>query len=355
MWNPLGFLFGGKKQKTYQSEHTKEYEDKLRDRIYDRLDNPLSGAEGVRQATSGYDLNPVNQAIQGFASNVGVPSTIAGATPAYRKAGLNIAGRRVLTRTMPNQGVPPPAGASNYYTSSYTPQTYTPAQFNFSTLPNQYYNDAYDVGSKNIRREGAGSLEKLRESVGVRRPGLLAKLGQKSNRDTGEQLADLSTKLGLERMQEGTQLGKEQQLQQASENLRGAEFGDEQARAREASLMGAAKFNEENRAQSAAEQFRNLQAMADTTLNREGFKRGALGDERNYEDQGTQALTNLLQMMIQSQNAGAQQSGGGGFLDLFGKIASFLPIPGAAAIGAGVSGLSSAGQAIRGASLRRSL
>jgi len=100
-------------------------------------------------------------------------------------------------------------------------QTYNPAQFNFASLPDQYFQSAYDQGAKNIRREGAGNLTQMQRALGPRNQGLLFKAAKDAGRQQQESLADLSGKLGLQRMEQGVQLGKEQQLAQAGEGYKG--------------------------------------------------------------------------------------------------------------------------------------
>lgn len=100
-------------------------------------------------------------------------------------------------------------------------QTYNPAQFNFANLPNEIAQNQYALGSKDIRREGAGNLEKIRESIGVRRPGLISKASADSARDTGEQLGRLNLGLRTDAMNRAVDLGREQQLAQAGEDFRG--------------------------------------------------------------------------------------------------------------------------------------
>lgn len=100
-------------------------------------------------------------------------------------------------------------------------QTYNPAQFNFASLPDQYFQSAYDQGAKNIRREGAGNLTQMQRSLGPRNQGLLFKAAKDAGRQQQESLADLSGKLGLQKMEQGVQLGKEQQLAQAGEGYKG--------------------------------------------------------------------------------------------------------------------------------------
>lgn len=97
--------------------------------------------------------------------------------------------------------------------------TYNPYQFNFSGDVNKLADEQYNLGSKSIQRQGAGGLEKLRETVGTRRPGLLGKLGDQNQRGILETLGGLRGNLNVNAMNQGLELNKAQQLAQASENM----------------------------------------------------------------------------------------------------------------------------------------
>ena len=134
---------------------------------------PMAGKAAVRNASEGYDFNPIKKAIAGFSSN-----------PQLK-------------------------------------ETYNPYKFNFATLPSQYRTTAYQAGAKGIRREGAGQLQQLQQAIGTRRPGLLFKTAADAQRRQGEQLGDLNAQLGLKEMEQGLDAGRAQQMAQADEDYRG--------------------------------------------------------------------------------------------------------------------------------------
>lgn len=98
---------------------------------------------------------------------------------------------------------------------------YDPMQFNFESLPDQYYQGSYDLGAKNIRREGAGNLKQMNEALGPRNQGLLFKSASNAGRLQNENLANMAAQLGQTRLEQKSQLGKEQQLAQAGEGFKG--------------------------------------------------------------------------------------------------------------------------------------
>lgn len=170
-------------------------------------------------------------------------------------------------------------------------QTYNPAQFNFESLPDQYYQGSYDLGAKNIRREGQGNLKQLRESLGPRNQGLLFKAGANANRQQEENLAGLASKLGLERMQEKSQLGKEQQIAQAGEGYKGYQSrADLEDRIAKDQLTRAAGLESIGRSK--------LAGQLDAT-----------NAERDYQDKALQYLLDMYQKKFQTR--AATPSGGG--------------------------------------------
>ena len=100
-------------------------------------------------------------------------------------------------------------------------QTYNPAQFNFASLPDQYFQSAYDQGAKNIRRESAGDITQMQRAIGPRNQASLFKAIGNAGRRKQESLADLMFGLNSKRMEQGVELGKAQQLAQADEGYRG--------------------------------------------------------------------------------------------------------------------------------------
>lgn len=239
----MDFLFG-KKPKPFDPKNVREYESAAYKGVMDRNatgHKPITGAAGVQQATAGYDFNPQKKALAGFGK---------------------------------------------------------PNQFNFTGLPQQYGAQAYESAVKDLRREGSGQLEQLRENVGVRRPGLLAKVSENMTRQLGEREGALRRDIGLEEMRQNVQLNQAQQQAQADED------------------------------------FRNLSALAGTGQNIISQQSGLLDAERGYQDR---ALEYLMQMYSQgaglkNQKAQMDAQNKGGFLNTLVGLAAPLisaakPIP----------------------------
>lgn len=222
---------------------------------YSQVGKPITGAAGIAKATSGYDFSPVNEAISG-----------------YRRPSL-------FTQT---------------YNSGYAPRSYGAYNFNFSRLPAEYGNLAYEQGAKDIRREGAGQLEQAREAVGPRRIGLLSKMNDSNNRNVSEQLAKLNSDIRLNEMNKNIDLGRAEQEAQAGENLRAAQFGDEQSRfaAGEGykgyqSRADLERANEDNR-------LRNIEGLYNAGQGKISAESGLVENERNYEDQALKYLMDMF-------------------------------------------------------------
>ena len=165
-------LGGGGGTTGYESPYTKEYEEKLRGGIYGRLDKPSPFTETYKSAYK--------------------PTTFA---------------------------------------SSYAPTaTYKKPTFAFEALPEKYAEEEYALGAKPIQREGASSLERVRETVGTRRPGLLLKTAEQSQRDVSERLAGLQSQLRLGAAKQKVGLGVQQQLAQDEAEFRSAGFNEDQSR-----------------------------------------------------------------------------------------------------------------------------
>lgn len=225
----LGALTGGilgttsgQQARGYTSPNVKEYEDKYKRRLYDRLgpsgsSKPLSGAQGMREAKEGFDFKPVDSAIAGYSSG--------------------------------------------------------PTKFNFSKLPEQYGSQAYNRVAGDIRRQGAGALEQARNLVGSRRPGLLSKIATDITRDTGEQLAGARTGIGLQRMLSDVDLGKQEQL--ATEDSRLAQL---QGLGR----MGMGKLGQEQAVLGGERRYQDeaLQRLADLFGQTSGGTRQEAADRR---------------------------------------------------------------------------
>lgn len=282
----VGHLFGGGggpqaatdpnlgpyQQAAYQGIANRLGAKKGADGAYDfsGTNNPVYGQEtGGRYSvgTQSYDMNPMNKAIAGFSR---------------------------------------PTRLSQTYTSAYNPTSYKASLFDYKGLPEQYYNDAYGAGSKNIRREGQGSLEKLRETIGTRRPGLLMKAGEANQRATGESLAGLSRDLGLERIRQGTDLGVKQQQDQAAENLRAAQFGEGQAQFGAGEGYKGFQSRSDLEKANADNAFRNLQALNEAGQNKLVTQGNLLQNERAYQGEGLDALIRLLTGAQGTQNQAAE-------------------------------------------------
>lgn len=230
-------LFGGGGSKGYTSRYTPQYETGARSGVMNRAGARVTGKDakgndvydfsGVGQPVSagnqGYDFSNLDKAISGF------------------------------------------SGAS-----SYTPKNYTAA--NFEGLPEEYYQAAYEGGATDVRREGAGQLEKLRETIGPQRAGLLLKAGQGSQRSIAENLAKMRSGLGQEQMRQKKDLA----LAQAEENYRAAGFNDEQARFK------------------AQDELQRTQGLSEASQGKLGLQSRATENERAYQDQALQYLLDMF-------------------------------------------------------------
>lgn len=229
---------GGGGQKSYQSKRIPEYENAASQSIYNR-----AGARKVKNP----EYVKYMQAQQDYAKKAYIPGSIhaknmppagyIGSTPAPDEYIWDVgdAGKPVSREqaTAPYKKDLDLLGKANERFaagSTYRPTAYNKTNFNYEGLPEQYGNLAYAQGSKDVRRQGAGDLQAIKNSVGVRRPGLLLKAGQKNQRDVAEQLAKMRGDIDLETMRQNVDLKTRQQQDQAAENMRAAEFGDSQSR-----------------------------------------------------------------------------------------------------------------------------
>lgn len=178
-----------------------------------------------------------------------------------------------------------------------TPETpYNAYNFNYSKLPEQYGNQAYESGAKDVRREGAGNLQSIQQAVGTRRPGLLMKAGQQNQRNVGENLANLNSQIRLNEMNKNTDLGVQEQQANAAEGAKA--YG----------------MNADNT-------FRNLQALNDANKGKIATQSGITQQERDYQDKGLQQLIDMWTQLYQSRR-GTKSSGGSGILGTVAKVAS---------------------------------
>ena len=331
----MGFLKnllgGGNKAKGYQSDNVGQYEKDAYGAIKNSEINPLTGYGGVKKATTGFDFNPINQAQAGFQYGAGIftPQGGGGGGSGAGGPGSLFDNSGGFFKKKAGLGPTPgsPVGSFGYTPTNAFKTTYSPTQYNFAQLPQQYADTAYQQGAKNVRRESAGNLEQLKEAIGTRRPGLFAGAAANAQRNEGENLANLSAQTNLERLRQNVELGKQQQLEQAGENLRGAQFnlGTEQA--------------------NAAERFKNLEALGGLGQNKIQTESNLLQNERGYNQQDIQNLLNLFQSAGSLTNQGAslaaqnKSSTLGSLLGLAKIAAPFIP-----GIGPGVSaGLAGAG------------
>lgn len=111
--------------------------------------------------------------------------------------------------------------ASQLRSPSIFKETYNPYQFDYKGLGDEFGNKAYSLGSKNITRTFGDTLRQQKEAAGTRRPGLFAKLTEKSNQALGSSLGDLAGNIGLETLRSNVDAEKAQQLAQAGEEYKG--------------------------------------------------------------------------------------------------------------------------------------
>lgn len=103
--------------------------------------------------------------------------------------------------------------------------TYDPAQFDFQGLPKQYGDIQYARGAQRLGKSYEDALKQQKEALGTRRPDLLFRASEQSGENLGRELSDLQSGISSDVLKYQTDLGVQQQLQQAAENLRSREFG----------------------------------------------------------------------------------------------------------------------------------
>lgn len=190
---------------------------------------------------------------------------------------------------------------SQTYKSNYNPTKYTATSFNYQGLPQKYADEAFAVGSKDIRRQGQGDLQSIQEAVGARRPGLLLRAGQKSQRDIAEQLASMRGNIDLERMRQQTDLGVKQQQDQAAENMRAAQFGEGQEQFRTGEGAKEYQSRSDLEKSQAGENFQNKQALAGAAKDKIATEAAI---QNQTQEQNDKVLSALLQYYLSQANAG---------------------------------------------------
>lgn len=172
-------------------------------------------------------------------------------------------------------------------------QKYNPYQFNFSGLPEQYAKDQYALGSKNVRRESAGNLKALNESLGPRNKGLLFKAAGNAQRAEQENLAGLNLGIRSNMAQQNADFAKAQQLAQAGEN------------------QGAFNTNFNVDKAGADERYRNANALADTAGKKLGLESDIVQRQRADEAQRRKELEDMYATFLSTRRgAGVQKKGG---------------------------------------------
>lgn len=201
---------------------------------------PITGAEGIAKSTAGYNFDPINQAIQG-----------------YQKP-------RSLSRV------------------------------NFQNLPKQFGDVAYENMARDARAQNAGDLTKLNEQVGTRRPGLLLKAGQDSQRELQKNLAQGRQNIEQEIMSKNIDLNREEQLTNA--DLQKAETMLDLDRLKGLGGLGSGLIDQQS---------------------------GLMQNERGYEDANLDRLIDAWAKAggFSNQAAGIQSQNRGQTLDFMGKLA----------------------------------
>lgn len=268
----MGFSLGGGGGSTnYKSKNIPEYEDWASSGIANRAGvrktvNPeytkfMEGQSTAQPATgaTGFGYNPATGKMEaGYASG----------GSKFSPSGTSFSrGKAPAQYTYDTSAVGAPVGRDSA-TAPYSKDLDLISEANqgfrtpyqFKGLPEKYGDLAFASGSKDVRRQGQGDLEKIQESVGVRRPGLLLKAGQNNQRNVAEQLAKMRTDIDLNVM---------------DKNL------------------------DTDRAQ-ADENFRNRDALQKGASNKVQLESGITESERAYQDQ---ALKYLMDIYLGSADA----------------------------------------------------
>jgi hypothetical protein len=217
---------------------------------------PLYGKKGVETATKGFDLKPIDQAISGLRK-----------TPKLKE--------------------------------TYRGRTFTQPTIDFAGLPKEFGASAYEAQAGNLRRENAGNLEQLRESVGVRRPGLLLKAGEDAQRSLTERLAGLDSEINRYVMDKGVDLGVQEQIENANRD-----FATQQANAEEGYKAYGSRADREQRQADTVLQY--LQSLLGAGQTKTATQSGLLENERAYRDLPLQYLMSLFGNAAGLNNQSAQ-------------------------------------------------
>lgn len=247
--------------------------------------NPLSGPKGYKsKAAPQYEQG----AYQGIANRAGATADGKGGydfSNSFKPVGGR-AGMQAATSGFDMSGID--GAMSGFKKPSRLFQEYRPATFNFKGLPSQYGASAYQSQAGNIRREGSGQLEKAREAVGVRRPGMLAKMATDFDRQQGERLASADADINRYIMDKSVDLGMQEQLQNADQQYKGYQ-----------SRSDLEKTNAE-------EKYRYLQGLLGSGQAKVGTQSQLLENEREYQDKPLQYLMSLFGNAAGLNNQSAQ-------------------------------------------------
>lgn len=305
----FGGLFGGGPD-VYVPKHTKETEDMA----YNAAQQSGAGGYGpigVDQANTGYNYQPLQQAQQGYSKMPSISAT-------YN-----------------------PQNITAQYNSPYQASNYTPTNYNFQTLPDQYYQQAYGSGAGQIKQQGQSATQQASEAIGPRNIGAVNAATQGIARQTSQNLAGLSQNLGMERMQEGVQAGKEQQQAQEAANQFAANYGqgsqqfaagetgktyESQLAQQQANAQQQYQGYQSQLAQQTGQANSNLnylQGLAATGAQQIGLQQTATGAANNQEIQRQQLLNSLFSSMMGGQNqaAGIQQQSDSAGMNFLGGLA----------------------------------
>ncbi len=296
----LGIGGGKKKDVGYASKDVPEYEGKLKEKVYGRLEGK---GPTVAEAKKGYSFGGIDEAM----GKAREPSK--------------------LKETYKSSYSP------SSYSSSYAPKAYGKTSFDFKSLPQEYTDRAYQSGAKSIQRRGADELTMLKEAAGTRRPGKLLKAGLAKDRDVGERLAGLRSDLEQQKVAKETELAVNEQVQQAAENYRAAGFSDDQARrmadekrsdfeaAEDIKRFDVGEKGKEFASRSdlekakAAEDMDKLRLFSGMAGEKLGRETDITGRERDYQDRAIDMLSSLFgttaSLKSGAAQAGAQQKSSG--------------------------------------------
>lgn len=277
----------------YSSPYVGESDTNVRSGIYGRL----GAKKRLKSGATAGSTNPADYEYD-------MEGTTSPMTPEEAKKGYS--GFGLMDTAMKKMGTYSPF--TSEYESKYNPKAYQRSQFNFQGLGNKYFQDAGAAGSKNLLRANQGNLAKIQEAVGPRRPGLMLKSGEQSNRDVGEQLAALQTSLRGRQAEQGAEMSKAQQEAQAAENMGAAKFGEEQEQFKAGEGYKGYLSKAEKEKNIASERLARDSGFGDLANRYLGHEQTATEGERSYKDKALEWLMDYFKsgagITGESQRAG---------------------------------------------------